>query len=124
MPHADTGMRARLPDQSGYATNRDGLRIYYEVFGTGDKTIVLVPNNPISHSRMWKGQIPYLARHFRVVAYDGIGNGMSDHPNATTAWTHSHMANECLAVMDATDTASAILVGLCDGVSASIQLAV
>jgi pimeloyl-ACP methyl ester carboxylesterase/predicted glycosyltransferase len=124
MPHADTGMRARLPDQSGYAINRDGLRIYYEVFGSGEKTLVLVPNNPISHSRMWKGQIPYLSRHFRVVAYDGIGNGMSDHPNAITAWTDSHMANECLEVMDATDTASAILVCLCDAVSASIQVAV
>jgi pimeloyl-ACP methyl ester carboxylesterase/predicted glycosyltransferase len=116
-------MRARLPDQSGYATNRVGLRIYYEVFGKGDKTLVLVPNNPISHSRMWKAQVHYLARHYRVVAYDGIGNGMSDHPNATTPWTLSHMANECLAVMDATGTASAVLVCLCDGVAASIQLA-
>ncbi len=124
MPHADTGMRALHPDHSGYATGRDGLRIYYEVFGSGDKTLVLVPNNPISHSRMWKGQIPYLARHFRVVAYDGIGNGMSDHPNASTPWTFSHMANECLAVMDATDTECAVLVSLCDGVAASIQLAV
>ncbi|HEV2140661.1 MAG TPA: alpha/beta fold hydrolase [Candidatus Dormibacteraeota bacterium] len=124
MPHTDTGMRARLPDQSGYAINHDGLRIYYEVFGAGDKTLVLVPNNPISHSRMWKAQIPYLARHFRVVAYDGIGNGMSDHPSAATRWTYSHMANECLAVMDATDTSAAVLVALCDGVAASMQLAV
>src|SRR4029077_2959107 len=44
-------------------------------------------------------------------------------PTARTLWPFSHMANECLAVMDATDTASAILVALCDGVAASIQLA-
>ena len=123
MPHADTGMRARLPDLSGFAMSRDRLRIYYEVFGSGDRTLVLIPNNPISHSRMWKAQVHYLARHFRVVAYDGIGNGMSDHPTPTRGWTWSHMANECLAVMDATNTDSAILVGLCDGVWPAIQLA-
>ncbi len=123
MPHTDTGMRARFPDKSGHAIRPDGLRLYYEVFGDGPKTLVLVPNNPISHSRMWKGQIPYLARHFRVVAYDGLGNGMSDHPTASTRWTWSHMADECLTVMDATETAAAILVGLCDGVWATVQLA-
>jgi pimeloyl-ACP methyl ester carboxylesterase len=124
MPHTDTGMRARLADESGHAVNRDGLRIYYEVFGQGDKTIVLMPCYPISHSRMWKGQIPYLARHFRVVAYDGIGNGMSDHPDPTSLWPPGIYANDCLTVMDATDTKAAVLVGLChDGVWPSIVLA-
>ncbi|HEX7263760.1 MAG TPA: alpha/beta fold hydrolase [Candidatus Dormibacteraeota bacterium] len=124
MPHADTGMRARLADQSGYATRRDGLRLYYEVFGEGPKTIVLMPCYPISHSRMWKGQIHYLARHFRLIAYDGIGNGLSDHPDPKTLFSASNYANDCLTVMDASDTRSAILVGLCaDGVWPAIQLA-
>ena len=124
MPHADTGMRARLPDQSGYALNRDGLRIYYEVFGSGDKTIVLMPAYPISHSRMWKGQLHYLSRHFRVVTYDGVGNGMSDHPDPKTLWSPMVYANDCLTVMDATDTKSAVLAGIChDGVWPSIVLA-
>jgi pimeloyl-ACP methyl ester carboxylesterase len=124
MPHNDTGMRARLADESGYATRGDGLRLYYEVFGGGPKTIVLMPCNPISHSRMWKGQIHYLARHFRLIAYDGIGNGLSDHPDPKTLWSPSTWANDCLTVLDATDTKAAILVGLCgDGVWPAIQLA-
>ena len=124
MPHTDTGMRARLPDQSGYAVNRDGLRIYYEVFGQGDRTIVLMPCYPIVHSRMWKGQIHYLARHFRVVTFDGVGNGMSDHPDPSSLWPANIYANDCLTVMDATDTKAAVLVGLChDGVWPSIVLA-
>ncbi len=124
MPHTDTGMRARLPDESGYALNRDGLRIYYEVFGQGDKTIVLMPAYPISHSRMWKGQIHYLARHFRVVTYDGIGNGMSDHPDPKSKWRSNIYAGDCISVMDATGTKAAVLAGIChDGVWPSIQLA-
>src|SRR5436305_2723239 len=124
MPHADTGMRARLPDESGYTLNRDGLRVYYEVFGHGGKTIVLMPCYPIVHSRMWKGQIHYLARHFRVVTFDGIGNGMSDHPDPKSLWDHAIYPRDCLAVMDATRTKSAVLVGLChDGVWPAITLA-
>ena len=71
MPITETGTRARLPDSSGYATAGDGVRLYYEVFGSGEKTILMLPANPISHSRLWKAQVHYLARHFRVIAYDG-----------------------------------------------------
>jgi pimeloyl-ACP methyl ester carboxylesterase len=101
------------------------LRLYFEVFGTGAKTIVLLPANPISHSRLWKAQVHYLARHFRVVAYDGRGNGLSDHPNPAGRWLGRWYAEDCLAVMNATATNAAVLVGECsDGVFPSIQLAV
>jgi pimeloyl-ACP methyl ester carboxylesterase len=43
--------RARYPDSSGYI-KRDGVRM----------------------------QIPYLARHCRVLTFDGRGNGRSDRP--------------------------------------------
>ena len=42
---------------------------------------MLLPPCPISHSRIWKAQIHYLARHHRVVVYDGRGNGNSDSPD-------------------------------------------
>jgi pimeloyl-ACP methyl ester carboxylesterase len=125
MPHADTGMRARPADLSGYATRPDGLRLYYEVFGEGPKTLVLMPCSPICHSRMWKGQVHYLARHYRVVLYDGLGNGLSDHPDPSGTWSTSTAVDDCLTVMNATETRSAILVGECsDGVWPAIQIAV
>jgi hypothetical protein len=43
MPITETGTRARLPDSNGYATAGDGIRLYYEVFGSGEKTIVMLP---------------------------------------------------------------------------------
>ena len=66
---SDSG-RARLPDASGFAVSSDGVRLAYDVYGTGEPTIAFLPSTPIVHARQWKAQIPYLSRHFRVVAYD------------------------------------------------------
>jgi pimeloyl-ACP methyl ester carboxylesterase/predicted glycosyltransferase len=117
-------VRAREPDSSGYATTEDGLRLWYEVHGDGGPTIVLLPCNPISHSRLWKAQVHYLARHHRVIVYDGRGNGRSDHPDPDGVWEAGWWASDCLTVLDATDTGSAVLVGLCgDGVYPAAQIA-
>ena len=78
-------MRAREPDQVGYV-ERDGVRIAYETFGEGETTIVFTPVDVIVHSRMWKAQVPYLARHFRVVTIDPRGNGRSDRPTDPAAY--------------------------------------
>ena len=80
--------------------------------------------DPISHSRIWKAQLHYLARHHRVVAYDGRGNGNSDSPDPSGPWLDGWCASDCLAVMDATSTEAAVLAGICgDGVWPSVQLA-
>ena len=59
--------RARYPDESGFV-ERDGVRVHYEVYGTGEPTVLLLPTWSIIHSRQWKPQIPFLARHHRVVS--------------------------------------------------------
>jgi hypothetical protein len=69
--------RARYPDEEAYV-ERDGRRLFYEVYGDGEETIFLLPTWSLVHSRHWKMQIPYLARHFRVLTMDGLGNGRSD----------------------------------------------
>src|SRR5690242_15677435 len=78
-------MRARYPDTDGYI-ERDGVRIFYEVFGEGEPTVLLLPTWSIIHSRFWKAQVPYLARHFRVITFDGRGNGRSDRPLTPAAF--------------------------------------
>ncbi len=45
-------------------------------------------------------QIPYLARHCRVLTFDGRGNGRSDRP--ATGYDEREFAADALAVMDAT----------------------
>ena len=93
--------RARYPDESGYV-ERDGVRLYYEVYGSGEPTVLLQPTWSIIHSRHWKMQIPYLARHCRVVTFDGRGNGRSDRPSDADAYREEEFAADALAVLDET----------------------
>jgi len=103
--------RARYPDAEGYV-ERDGVRVFYEVYGSGEPTILLLPTWSLVHSRHWKMQIPYLARHYRVVTFDGRGNGRSDRPQGAEAYSIREFAADTLAVMDATATQRAVVVGV------------
>jgi pimeloyl-ACP methyl ester carboxylesterase/predicted glycosyltransferase len=115
-------MRARQPDQDGYA-ERNGVKVFYEVFGDGAPTILLMPAWSIIHSRTWKMQVPYLARHYRVVGFDGRGNGCSDRPAGADQYVAAEYAADALAVMDATGTDRAVVVSLSRGASYSLHLA-
>jgi pimeloyl-ACP methyl ester carboxylesterase len=116
-------MRAREPDREG-DLDRDGVRLHYEVFGSGEPTLVLVPSNPIVHSRQWKAQVPYLARRYRVVTFDGRGNGRSDRPVTPEAHTDEACVADLEAVLAATCPEPAVLIGLCsDGVWRSLWFA-
>ena len=69
-----------------------------------------MPTWSIVHSRHWKMQIPYLARHCRVLTFDGRGNGRSDRPSGPEAYREEEFAADAIAVMDATATDRVILV--------------
>ena len=113
--------RARYPDREGFV-ERDGVRVFYEVYGDGEPTILLLPTWSIIHSRFWKAQIPYLARRFRVITFDGRGNGKSDRPPGPEAYAEQEFADDALAVMDATSTEQAVLVSLSRGAERSMLL--
>src|SRR5437773_9343997 len=83
-------MRVLRPDLEGFV-GRDGTRVHYEVFGAGERTLMLLPPWSIVSSRHWKFQVPYLARHFRVVTFDGRGNGLSDRDRKSTCLNSSHI---------------------------------
>jgi pimeloyl-ACP methyl ester carboxylesterase len=113
--------RARYPDADGHV-ERDGVRIFYEVYGEGERTVLFLPTWSIIHSRCWKMQIPYLARHFRVITFDGRGNGKSDRPADPQAYVEQQFADDAIAVMDATGTEQAVLVSLSRGAERSLLL--
>jgi pimeloyl-ACP methyl ester carboxylesterase len=115
-------MRAREPDADGFV-DRDGVKLHWEAFGDGDPTVLLLPTWSIVHSRHWKMQIPYLARHWRVLTFDPRGNGRSDRPAEPEAYAEQEFAADALAVMDATQTARAIIVGFSMGAQRGLLLA-
>ena len=112
--------RARYADDEGFV-ERDGVRVFWERYGGGEPTVFLLPTWSIIHSRHWKLQIPYLARHFRVLTFDGRGNGRSDRPES--GYDEREFAADTLAVMDATGTERAVLVSLSMGAQRALLLA-
>jgi pimeloyl-ACP methyl ester carboxylesterase/predicted glycosyltransferase len=111
---SDTGTTAREPDETGVVV-RDGVRIHWERYGEGEPTILLLPTWSIYHSRHWKLQIAYLARHFRVVTFDGRGNGLSDRPLETHAYDAIEFADDAAAVLDAAGVEAAVIAGVSRG---------
>jgi pimeloyl-ACP methyl ester carboxylesterase/predicted glycosyltransferase len=99
------------------------VKIFYEAFGSGERTILLLPTWSIVHSRYWKMQVPYLSRHARVVTFDPRGNGRSGRPTGADAYTPDQHAADALAVMDAVGVERASLLALSTGARAALVLA-
>lgn len=115
-------VRAREPDRRGFVV-RDGVRIYYEVAGPeGAASVLLLPAWAIAHSRLWKLQVPFLARQFRVITFDPRGNGRSDRPRDPPAYADTEIAADALAVLDATGTSAAVAVGVSMGAAYLLRL--
>lgn len=117
-------MRARYPDVEAEAI-RDGVTLGYEVYGepSSRPTILLLPTWTIIHTRFWKLQIPYLARHFHVVAYDGPGNGRSDRAVDPSRYTPQAYAEDAAVVLDACGVERFVAVGLSRGAWYGLELA-
>lgn len=113
--------RAHYPDTEGFV-ERDGMQLFYEVYGEGEETIFLTPTWSLVHSRHWKMQIAYFARHFRVLVMDGLGNGRSDRCRDPRRYGAAESARDCLAVMDATGTERAVMVSLSKGAQYVLEL--
>ncbi|MEP6649214.1 MAG: alpha/beta fold hydrolase [Lapillicoccus sp.] len=118
-----------LPDGIASSTgvvDRNGVRLAYAVSGSGGPdpvTILLLPSWSIIRSIFWKLQVPYLARHYRVVTFDGRGSGESGRPDGAAAYSNAEYAADALAVLDATGTERAVVVGLSCAGSWAVHLA-
>jgi pimeloyl-ACP methyl ester carboxylesterase/UDP:flavonoid glycosyltransferase YjiC (YdhE family) len=93
--------------------HRPEARIFYQVTGSGARDLVLLPPcQVVSYSRMWKHQVPYLSRYFRVITMDPRGNGRSDRPS--TGYDLDTRYQDLLAVLeDAVRPPFALVVSSC-----------
>jgi pimeloyl-ACP methyl ester carboxylesterase len=93
------------------------------MFGEGEPTILLLPTWTIIHSRFWKMQVPYLSRHYRVITYDGPGNGRADRVRDPARYAPDSYAADALAVLDRCGVDRAVVVGLSLGAQYGVRLA-
>src|SRR6188472_744301 len=103
--------------------DRAGVPIAWESHGDGTPAVLLLPAWSIAHSRMWKLQVPYLARHHRVVTFDGRGSGRSGRPRRPQDYAHAEFVADAVAVLDAAGVDAAVLVGFSLGAGWGAQLA-
>jgi pimeloyl-ACP methyl ester carboxylesterase/predicted glycosyltransferase len=79
--------------------HRPDARIFCQVTGSGTRDLFLLPQcQVVTYSRMWKHQIPYLSRYFRVITMDPRGNGRSDRP--PTGYDLQTRYDDLVAVLD------------------------
>jgi len=115
-------MRAIEPRASG-VVSRGGVDLAWEDNGSGETTILLLPTWSIIPSRFWKLQVPYLARHHRVVTFDGRGTGRSGRPVGPQAYTADQFSDDAVAVLDALEIDRAVIVGFSRGALWGVRLA-
>lgn len=101
VPDADQSPFGTLrPAREGFV-DRDGVAIWYAVWGDSGPWIAFAPAFQVVHTQMLKATVPYLAQHFRVVTLDNRGNGRSARPAQREAYSFDHFHADFVAVLDA-----------------------
>lgn len=97
--------------------------LYYETHGAEDAPPLILSSGLGGSANYWKPNIPALAEHCRVIAYDHRGTERSDRalPDVVTV---DDFADDILALMDALAIERAHIVGHAAGGVAGLALAV
>jgi|SRR5665213_2377342 len=90
--------------------DRDGVKIHYEVYGSGPT--LLLTHGYSSTSTMWQGQIEALSRQHRLVLWDMRGHGQSDYPADPAAYSETLTVSDMAALLDTVGAREAIVGGL------------
>lgn len=64
-----------------YFNNREGYNLYYEdINPSSDKGIIILLHGFASSASFFKAQIKLLKNFYRIIAFDALGHGKSEHP--------------------------------------------
>jgi pimeloyl-ACP methyl ester carboxylesterase len=89
----------------------DGVRLYYEVYGTGEP-LLLVHGNGSSIGEL-KAQINYFRKRYRVIVMDSRDHGKSD--DSLDDISYEKMTEDLAALLDHLQIGSAYVLGWSDG---------
>jgi pimeloyl-ACP methyl ester carboxylesterase len=98
------------PSESGEAPV-NGIKIYYAVWGDGSPLILL--HGGLGNTEYFGGQVPELAKQYKVIAMDSRGHGRSTRD--AQAYSYALMAKDVIGLMDYLKIDKASIVGWSDG---------
>jgi pimeloyl-ACP methyl ester carboxylesterase len=88
--------------------SRDGTPISFEIYGTGEPTLVFV-HGWSCDARYWRAQLPYFTKNHRVVMLDLAGHGHSG--MTRSQYTMRAFGEDVRAVTEVTGSRRVILIG-------------
>ncbi|MBF0410868.1 MAG: alpha/beta hydrolase [Candidatus Riflebacteria bacterium] len=97
----------------------NGLNIRYHEQGTGTPLILLHGGGLTS--KMWEAFIPYAAKHFRVLAPDTRGHGLTNNPDGK--FSYQLLAEDTIAFAEALKIEKPIICGYSDGGITAVTVA-
>jgi pimeloyl-ACP methyl ester carboxylesterase len=92
--------------------NRDGVRISYEVHGSGERLPLLLTHGYGESARMWDQNLDALSADRPVITWDMRGHGDSDSPDDQARYTQPACLDDMAALLDAAGAERAVLGGL------------
>jgi pimeloyl-ACP methyl ester carboxylesterase len=108
-------------DEGSFRFN--GNRIAYEVYGEGERALVLV-HGLLMNQHMYDRMGPALAaRGFKVVTVDMLGHGASDRPVDMRAYSITAFADQLAAVCDHLELERPVVGGTSLGANVSLEMA-
>ena len=110
------------PAREGYV-ERNGVKVWYAVWGEQGPWLAFAPIYQIVHSRMLKATVPYLSQHFRVITLDGRGTGRSDRPRDQSAYSVDEYYGDFVAVLDAVEADRVAAVAISVTTMTAVRLA-
>jgi pimeloyl-ACP methyl ester carboxylesterase len=90
--------------------DRDGVKLHYEVHGSGP-ALILTHGYSLT-SAMWEGQSEALSKGHKLVLWDMRGHGRSDYPDDPAAYGEALTVADIAALLDAVGADKAIVGGL------------
>jgi pimeloyl-ACP methyl ester carboxylesterase len=98
----------------------DGIRLYYEIYGTGEP-LLLIHGNGGSIADMGK-QIEFFATHYQVIVADSRGHGRSEMGSGRL--TYEQMADDLAGLLHQLNLKSVRVLGWSDGGILGLLLAI
>lgn len=105
--------------EQGMYIQANGLRMYYETFGTGTPVILL--HGGLETCQMWTPIIPSLSRHYQTITPDSRAHGRTNNPSGN--FSYLLMAEDIAQLIQSLKLQQPFVVGYSDGGQTALHMA-